>query len=81
MQDTIDTNRQYYDEKMKKIAEALTSMIISMINQIKFLIYSPDNQDLIKYQDPITGIPANKKGSTIWKVDILQKWWYVKSQT
>ena len=35
MHATIDSNRQYYDEKMKKLTEYLTEMITSMMDQIQ----------------------------------------------
>ena len=35
MKDTIESNRQYYDQKMKALTENLTAMISSMIDQIK----------------------------------------------
>ena len=35
MQATIDANRQDSDEKMKNLTEDLTSMIVSMMDQIK----------------------------------------------
>ena len=35
MQATLDDNRQYSDEKMKNITEDLTSVITSMMDQIK----------------------------------------------
>ena len=37
MQATIESNKQDYDEKMKKITEDITSMITSMMDQIKIL--------------------------------------------
>ena len=33
---TIDANRQYYDEKMKKLTEKLTEIIASMMDQTFF---------------------------------------------
>ena len=38
MQATIEANRQDYDEKMKKLTEELTAIIISMMDQIKISI-------------------------------------------
>ena len=34
MQATIESNIQYYDEKVRNLTEALTEMIISMIDPI-----------------------------------------------
>ena len=36
MNDATEAIRQYYDENNKILIEYLTSMIITMINQIKF---------------------------------------------
>ena len=41
MQATIDSNRQDYDKKMKKLTADLTSMIKSIMDQIIFLTSSP----------------------------------------
>ena len=35
MKYTIDTNRKYSDDKIKKLVEYLTAMIASMMDQIK----------------------------------------------
>ena len=35
MQATIEANRKYYNEKMKKLSQDLTGMIVSMKDQIK----------------------------------------------
>ena len=61
MKDIIDAIRQYYDEKMKNIAAYLTSMIASMMDQIKFSKSSPDKKYSSKSQDPITAVLVNKK--------------------
>ena len=57
MQATIDSNRQYYDERIKKLTEYLTEMIASMMDQIKISEYSPDNKDYPKDQYPTTVVP------------------------
>ena len=45
MQDTIDDNRQDYDEKMKKLTEYLTEMIAPIMDQIKMSKSSLDKKD------------------------------------
>ena len=44
MQSTIEYNRQYYDEKIKKLTEDLTEMITSMMDNIKISKYSLENK-------------------------------------
>ena len=41
MQSTIEYNKQYSYDKMKKLTENLTAMITSMMYQIKIPKYSP----------------------------------------
>ena len=45
MQGTIESIRQGYVEKIKKLTEYLKSMITSMIYQIKISNSSPDKKD------------------------------------
>ena len=61
IQATIESNRQYYDEKVKKLTEKLTSMIASIIDHIKISKSSPEKKDSPKAQYPNTVVPANKK--------------------
>ena len=61
MQAMIDANRQQSGEKLKKIAEDLTEMIVSMMDQIKIYKSSLDNKDSPKAQESTTLVPANKK--------------------
>ena len=44
IQATIESNRQYYDEKMIKFTGDLIAMITSMMDLIKFSKYSPDKK-------------------------------------
>ena len=44
MKDTIEANRQDYDEKMNNITECLTAMITSMMDHIKMSKDSPNNK-------------------------------------
>ena len=46
---------------MKNTTEYLTSMITSVMDQIKISKYSPDQKDSPKNQDPTTVSPANKR--------------------
>ena len=61
MQDNIETKKQYYDEKINKLAADLTGMIAPMMDQIKMLISSPYKKDSPKARYPITVVLANKK--------------------
>ena len=61
VQDTIESNRQDYDEKMKKLTEYFTEMIVSMMDQSKISKSSPDRKCSPKLLDPTTVVPANKK--------------------
>ena len=61
MKATIEANRQYYDEKMKKVTEDLTEMITSMMDQINISKSSPDKKDSQKPQNPTAVVPDNKK--------------------
>ena len=45
IQATIESNRQYYDEKMIKFTGDLIAMITSMMDQIKISTSSPDKKD------------------------------------
>ena len=59
MQATIDANRQYSDEKTKRLTENLTEIISSMMDQIKISKESTGNKDSPKAQDHTTAVPAN----------------------
>ena len=61
IQATIETNRQYSDEKTNNLTEDLTAMITSMMDQIKIDKFSPDNKDSPNTQDPTTVVPDNKR--------------------
>ena len=61
MQDKIEANRKYYNDKMKKLTEDLTSMITSMVDQIKISKSSTDRKDSQKYQYHTTVVLANKR--------------------
>ena len=61
MKPTIYSNKQYYYEKIKNLTEELTSMIASMMYQIKISKYSPDRKDSPKAQDPTTVVLVNNK--------------------
>ena len=45
MQATIEDNRKYYEEKMKKLTKYPTEMITSIMDNIKTSKYSPDKKD------------------------------------
>ena len=60
MQATIEGNRQYSDEKIRKLIEYLIAMITSIMDQIIISKSSLDNKDSPKAQDPTTIVPANK---------------------
>ena len=53
VQATIESNKQDYDETMKKLTADLTGMIASMMGQIKTSITSPDK----KYSPKIRILP------------------------
>ena len=61
MKATIESNSQYYDEKMKKLTEDLTPMIASMMDQMKIPKSSSENKDSPKDQNTTTVVLANKK--------------------
>ena len=61
MQATIETNRQYFDEKMKKLIEDTTAMIVSMMDQIKISKYSSDKNYSPKAQDTKTVVLSNNR--------------------
>ena len=65
MQATIEANRKYYDEKMKKLTEYLTAMITSIMDHIKTSKYSPDNEYSPKAQDPTTVVLDNKSDTPL----------------
>ena len=58
-QATIDANRKYYDNRMKKLTEYLKEIIAWMMHQIKVSKSSPDKKDLPKDQDHTTMVPNN----------------------
>ena len=53
MQATVESNKQDYDEKIKKLTADLTGMIASMMGQIKTSKTSPDK----KYSPKIRILP------------------------
>ena len=63
MQATIESNRQEYDEKIKKLTEDLKSMITSTITSMMYQIniskYLPDQKDPLKDQNATTVVPVN----------------------
>ena len=61
MQDTIEEKRQDYDEKTKNTTEDLTSMITSMVDQIKISKSSPEKRDSSKAQDTTTMVLDNNR--------------------
>ena len=65
MQATIESNTQYYGDKIKKPTKYLTAMIISMVYQINISKSSPDNKDSPKAQDNTTFLPDNKRVLTL----------------
>ena len=60
MHATIDFNRQYYDEKMKKLTEYLTEMITSIMDLIQISKSSSVKKYSPKAQNPTTVVPYNK---------------------
>ena len=61
MQATIESNKQDYDEKMKKLTEYLTAMITPMMDHIEIYKSSPDQKYSPKDQDPTTIVPDNNR--------------------
>ena len=65
MQATIESNRQEYDEKIKKLTEDLKSMITSTITSMMYQIniskYLPDQKDPLKDQNATTVVPVNER--------------------
>ena len=61
MQDIIESNRQDYYEKMKKLTEDLTAIITSIMDQINISKFSPDKKGSLKAQDTTTVVPDNRK--------------------
>ena len=61
IQGTIEANRQDYDEKTNKLTEYLTTIITSMMDQIKKIQSLPDKNDSPKYLDPTTVVPVNNR--------------------
>ena len=57
----IESNRKYYNERMKKLTEDLTKMIAPMMYQIKYSEYSPAKTYSPKSQGPTAVVPANKR--------------------
>ena len=57
----IESNRKFYNDKMKKLIEELTWMIPSMMDQIKISEYSPDQKYSPKAQYPTPVVQANKR--------------------
>ena len=65
MQATIEANRKYYNEKMKKLTKYLTAMITLMMDKIKISKYSPDRKYSPKTQDSNFVVLDNKKASSL----------------
>ena len=57
----IESNRKYYNERMKKLTEDLTKMIAPMMYQIKYSEYSPEKTYSPKSQGPTAVVPSNKR--------------------
>ena len=64
-QDTIETGRQCFGEKMKKLTEYLTEMIPSIIHRVNVLKTSPERKDSPNDQDPTIVVPANKRATLL----------------
>ena len=74
MQATIDANRQYSDEKTKRLTENLTEIISSMMDQIKISKESTGNKDSPKAQDHTTAVSDNNKSSPLEGVYFKKNW-------
>ena len=61
IQANIESNRKYYNERMKKLTEDITTMIAPMMYQIKYSEYSPEKTYSPKSQGPTAVVPANKR--------------------
>ena len=61
MQATIESNRKYYDERMKNITEHPTEIIASMMDNIKISKSSLYKKDPQKAKDNTTMVSSNKK--------------------
>ena len=65
MESTIETNKQYPDEKMKKVTEypkeIITSTIISTMSQMNNSKSSPDQKYPPNTEDPTTVAPDNRR--------------------
>ena len=61
IQYTMESNRQDYDDKIKKLTEELTSIITSMMYQIKISKYSLDKRDSPKDKDPTTLVTTSNR--------------------
>ena len=60
MQDRIDSNIKYYDDKMKNLTDDLTEIIVSMMDKIKIYKSSSYKKDSPKAQDNTTVFSDNK---------------------
>ena len=65
IQNTIEANKQYFDEETKKITEDPKETIASMMYQIKNQKSPSDNKDSLKAQDATAVVPANKKATPL----------------
>ena len=72
MEDNIDANRQYYDEKKKKITADLTVMIASVMDKIEISKSSSDKKSSPKAQYPTPALPDNKKASPLEGVHYIK---------
>ena len=61
MHNTIESNNQYSDEKVKNLTADLTRITASIMDQIKIPKSSPDKKYTPKAQYNTTVVPDNKK--------------------
>ena len=65
MKDTIESNRQDYDQKMRKFTEDLTATIKSNMDQNKISKSSSDKKYSPKAQDPTTVVQDSKRSAPL----------------
>ena len=65
MQATIEVNKQYCGEKMKKLTEDLTAIITSIMDQINISKSSLDHKDSPKPKDPTNLFPNNRRAPSL----------------
>ena len=86
MKDTIDANRKYSDDKMKKQdskPDKITKMVKNMMDRIQISNSSPENMDPPKAQDTNTTLPAKKKSPQLEGVHYTKIGgiWNLKNET